>query len=120
MKTAKWLFVLLGFLGLVVPLSKVVALDCGGYCQSSGSCPATGRGCNPTVCCYCCYQCVFPICSTTSDVCGYDSSNNPVYWDILTQAKIYNCYTGSNCTYSHTSIDYTCNPAVCRYCWLLV
>lgn len=106
----QWMMAGLGFLVLVVPLGKVVA-QCGGYCQSYGSCPATGYGCGSGLCCYCCDGC---------DSTVYCRDVNPLYW-IATNPPIpyyqyyyghhlySNCYQGSNCTYYRTGDDKECN-----------
>jgi hypothetical protein len=104
----QWMMAGLSFLALVVPLGRVVA-QCGGTCASYGSCPATGYGCNPTVCCYCCTTCQTGVCGTLpAPGCrkpgGGLGTTLVYYW----MDDWYNCYVGTNCTYDHTQSNTSC------------
>jgi hypothetical protein len=105
-----WFAACLGFMGLLLPLGKVVA-QCGGYCQSSGSCPATGYGCGTGVCCYCCDGCDSNICGRSANPVYWLASNPPIpYYDWYDTHHLYsNCYQGSNCTYYRTADDAECD-----------
>lgn len=93
-------------LGLMLLPIQAALGQCGGYCQSSSYCPATGYGCGSGLCCYCCETCSYTACDSEY-VCtrGYEE----LYRIIFYQNLWYNCYQGSNCSYSHTSNDQQCN-----------
>src|SRR5438876_537310 len=107
-----WLVACVGFLGLVVPLGNVVA-QCGGYCQSAGSCPATGYGCSPTVCCYCCDTCQTRVCSITTTSCTKPGGTGILAYRFADHW--YNCYVGANCSYAYTQSTTNC-PTSCPIC----
>jgi hypothetical protein len=92
----------------LVPTQEALG-QCGGYCQSSGSCPATGYGCGAGLCCYCCETCSSTVCAI--EHVGWTTSNPPqqIVRNWFYQNLYYNCYTGSNCSFSHTSNDQQCN-----------
>jgi hypothetical protein len=92
---------------LVLPLERALG-QCGGYCQSSQTCPASGYGCDGGTCCYCCDSCEQAVCGGV--IVGYTLSGQPIYnptyyWHDLW----YNCYQGSNCTYSGTEDQQQCD-----------
>ncbi|MCC6731393.1 MAG: hypothetical protein IT208_18870 [Chthonomonadales bacterium] len=115
MKGLRWVVAALSFVALVAWLDAAGALDCGGYCATQGSCPATGYGCVPPVCCYCCFRCTQPG-IPTDDVCGYDPQGVPVHYRLLDQTSIYKCYRYQNCSYFSTQFEHLGPTEACIWC----
>jgi hypothetical protein len=108
-KPTNWLTLGLCLAALVLfPLAGALG-QCGGWCDTEGTCPGSTYDCEGGICCYCCETCQQAVCSQEL-VCTIQTNPPiPVYKILHYQQLWFRCYNGSPCTFTGWQSQELCN-----------